>query len=84
MVLQMEVQASEEPRPDPAVRVVIERNLGLVHGPRVLHLMGNFVGQGESGKARAVRQLEDDGKRYAHNEDNYRVVKEDNRDGVAG
>ena len=44
MMLEMEVQASEEPRPDPAVPVVIERHLGLVHSPWVLHLMRGFVG----------------------------------------
>ena len=44
--------------------------------------MGSFIGQGEIRAARAVRQLEYDGKRYAHDKDNYRVVKDDNRDGV--
>ena len=83
-MLEMVVQAPEKPRPYPAVSVVVERHLGLVDSPWVLHRMGGFVGQGEIGKARAVRQLEHDGKRYAHNEDSYRVVKEDNRERVAG
>ena len=82
-MLEMVVQAPEKPRPYPAVSVVVERHLGLVDSPWVLHRMGGFVGQGEIGAARAVRQLEYDGKGYTHNKDNYRVVKEDNRNGVA-
>ena len=84
MVLEMKVQAAKEPCPDATVPVVIVRYVGLVHSPRVLHLVGGLVGQGKVREARAMRQLEYDGKGYAHNEDNYCVVEDDDRNGVVG
>ena len=84
MVLEVKVQTSKEPCPDRAVAVVIERYFSLMHGPRVLHLMGSLIWQGELGTSRAVRQLEYDRQGYAHNEDNDGVVEDDRRDGMVG